>query len=70
MREGLTAQVIAIRIPVDPLQLLHTVDVGARLGELDPLVLRPPLVDVALTGVVGRKRELLVATGSIREPIA
>src|SRR6186997_2298336 len=42
----------AVRVGVDPLQLLHAVDVVARLGELDPPPFLAPAVDVGLAGVV------------------
>ena len=49
-----------VRVAVDLLQLLDAVDVGPGLGELDLLPRRAPAVDVALAGVVGGERELLV----------
>ena len=60
LRPQLEPELGAVRAGVDRLQLLHALDVVARLGELDPAPLFPPAVDVRLAGVVGGERELLV----------
>ena len=54
------AELGAVGVGVDRLQLLHALDVVARLRELDPDALLPPAVDVRLARVVGGERELLV----------
>src|SRR5437868_13560126 len=55
------AELGAVRVAVDPLEVLDSRDVVTRLRELDRLALRPPVVDVLLARVVGRERRALVA---------
>src|SRR4051794_16915424 len=49
-----------VRAGVYVLQVLHAVDIGARLRELDALPLGPPAVDILLARVVRGERALLV----------
>ena len=49
---GWCAQLRPVSAPVQRLQMLDAAHVVACLGELDPLPLAPPRVDVLLAGVV------------------
>src|SRR5581483_709282 len=60
-------QTAAVRPPVDPLELLDTIDVPLRLRVRDPLSLLDPAVDVPLAGVVRGEREPLVAAVEIEQ---
>src|SRR5437868_12517486 len=55
------AELGAVRVAVDPLEVLDARDVVPRLRELDRLALRPPVVDVLLASVVRGEGRPLVA---------